>query len=113
MHQGFEVIKQLLIDQPNPYKFILGVRDPVQTKPEFDNLKYDTTKHDISLHKVDFANMKEVKGFAQQALDKLGKDKDKLETVMLNHAIAKDGKGPALNGTPFGENYFVNHLCEC
>ncbi|CAD6570657.1 MAG: hypothetical protein TREMPRED_005942 [Tremellales sp. Tagirdzhanova-0007] len=104
---GFEVIKQLLLDQPNPFKFILGVRDPAKTKPEFDNLKYDTSKHDVSLFQVDYANLKEVRAFAQNAIEQLGKDK--LDYVMLNHAVARDATSPGLFGSAWCDSFVVNH----
>ena len=92
-----------------PHHFILGVRDPAKSKSEFDNLQYDSSKHDISLHKVDFSNLREVRTFAQEALAKLGEDK--LDYVLLNHAIVKDAKGPGPHGSPWSEQYVVNHQC--
>lgn len=104
------MVKQLLLDQPTPFKFILGVRDPSKSKPQFDSLRYDTSKHDISLHKVDFANLREVRTFAREAIATLGKDK--LDYVLLNHGMAKGANGPGEHGSPWSESFVVNHQCK-
>lgn len=88
----------------------LGVRDPPKAKGELDHLKYDTSKHNVSLFKVDYASLAQTRSFAKEALGALGKDK--LDYVLLNHALVTDAKKPAWEGYKWCEDYVVNHECE-
>lgn len=107
--QGFEVIKQLLFDQPLSFRFILGVRDPAKTKAEIDHLQSDKSKHQVSVDQVDFSDLANVRDFAKEAISKLGSDK--LDYVLLNHAIAKDASGPGPHGYQWCDSLIVNHTC--
>ncbi|KAI0020479.1 hypothetical protein F4780DRAFT_779598 [Xylariomycetidae sp. FL0641] len=108
---GFELIKQLLA-QAQPYNFILGARDTNATQTAFDGLKYDTTKHSMTILPLELNNMKAVKSFAQQTLDKLGQTK--IDYLMLNAGTGmdkpRDEKGPF--GSKWCEPYLVNHLSQ-
>ncbi|KAI0470108.1 hypothetical protein GGR56DRAFT_153016 [Xylariaceae sp. FL0804] len=106
---GFETVKQLL-QQTRPYKFILGARDVDKTQAAYDQVKYDTTKHAISLLPLDLADLKSAKSFAQQALSKLGKDK--IDILLLNAAMNKPATGPGPSGSKWCEAYVVNHLSQ-
>ncbi|KAI1341916.1 hypothetical protein F5Y15DRAFT_351486 [Xylariaceae sp. FL0016] len=106
---GFELVKQLLA-QTQPYKFILGARDVETSQAAYNGLKYDSSTHDVTIFPVELKNMKSVKTFAQQTLEKVGSDK--IDFLMLNAgtAMAKNGEGPY--GSKWSEPYLVNHLSQ-
>lgn len=102
-------MKQLLA-QPEPYKFILGARDTERTKKAYDELKFDSAKHSLTVLPLELSNLKGVKSFAQQTLDKLGQEK--LDYLLLNAGMAKGAEGPGPHGSKWCEAYVVNHLCK-
>lgn len=103
------MIKQLL-EKSEPYNFILGVRDISRTQAAFDELKYDTSKHTISLLPVDLTDLRSVRLFAQQALTKLGPKK--LDLLFLCAGMAASAEGPGPHGSQWCASYIVNHLCK-
>ena len=107
--QGFELVKQLLA-KPEPYRFILGARDTEGTKKAYDDLKFDSTTHSLTVLPLELSNLKAVKSFAQQTLEKLGRDR--LDYFLLNAGLAKAAIGPGPHGSKWCEAYVVNHLCE-
>jgi NAD(P)-dependent dehydrogenase (short-subunit alcohol dehydrogenase family) len=107
--QGFELVKQLLA-KPEPYRFILGARDTETTKKAYDDLKFDSTTHSLTVLPLELSNLKAVKSFAQQTLKKLGRDR--LDYFLLNAGLAKAATGPGPHGSKWCEAYVVNHLCE-
>lgn len=107
--QGFEAIKQLL-QQAQPYRFILGVRDTKRTQAAYDGISYDTQKHKLTLLPVELADLRTVKTFARQTLDTLGDDK--LDYLMLNAGMNKAADQPGVNGSKWCEAYVVNHLSQ-
>ncbi|KAJ7132321.1 hypothetical protein C8R44DRAFT_902493 [Mycena epipterygia] len=106
---GFELVKQLLA-QAQPYKFILGARDTESTKKAFDELKFDSGKHSLTVLPLELSNLKGVKTFAQQTLEELGHDK--LDYLMLNAALFKGAEGPVPPEPKWCEAYVVNHLSQ-
>jgi len=108
---GFELIKQLLA-QTQPYKFILGARDTTSVSASFAALNYDTKKHDLSIFPLELSDLKNVKNFAAQTLEKLGKGK--VDCLLLNAGMVKpdDGTGNGPHGSKWSEQYVVNHLCK-
>ncbi|KAI0556030.1 hypothetical protein F4679DRAFT_520788 [Xylaria curta] len=106
---GFEAVKQLL-QQTQPYRFILGARDPKATQAAYDNLKYDAAVHSVSILPLELADLKAVKSFAQQTLDKLGSHE--LDVLLLNAALNKPATGPGPNGSKWCEAFVVNHLSQ-
>lgn len=108
--QGFEAIKQLLA-QSQPYNFILGARDVKTTTDAYNGLKYDNSRHTLTILPLELSNMNSVKSFAQQTLEKLGGSP--IDYLMLNAATAMSkkvtGEGP--HGSKWIEPYLVNHLC--
>jgi NADP-dependent 3-hydroxy acid dehydrogenase YdfG len=106
--QGFEAIKQLL-EQTQPYHFILGCRNTQRTQEAYDALKYDSKTHSLTLFPLELSDLKSVRNFAQQTLDKLGNDK--VDILFRNAGLFKDAKGPGVNGSKWCEPYIVNHLC--
>lgn len=105
--QGFEAVKQLL-QQTQPHRLILGARDIVKTQAAYDGLDYATT-HSVSILPLDLSDLRVVRSFAQQTLEKLGQDK--LDVLFLNAALAQPaGAGP--RGSKWCEPYVVNHLCK-
>lgn len=107
--QGFELVKQLLA-KPEPYRFILGARDTERTKKAYDDLKFDSTTHSLTVLPLELSNLKTVKSFAQKTLEKLGRDR--LDYFLLNAGMAKGASGPGPHGSKWCEAYVVNHLCE-
>ncbi|KAI1104400.1 NAD(P)-binding protein [Jackrogersella minutella] len=106
---GFELVKQLLT-QTQPYKFILGARDVDTTQAAFDGLKYDGSKHSLTIFPLELSNLETVKTFSQQTLDKVGQDK--IDYLLLNAAIAKNANEPGPHGSKWSESYIVNHLSQ-
>ncbi|KAI8963076.1 NAD(P)-binding protein [Daldinia sp. FL1419] len=106
---GFELVKQLL-DQTEPYKFILGARDMKTAQATFDGLEYDSNKHSVTIFPLELSNLRTVKSFSQQTLDKLGQDK--IDYLLLNAAIGKNSDGPGPHGSKWSEPYLVNHLSQ-
>lgn len=110
MVQGFEAVKQLLF-QAQPYNFILGARDIKTTIDAYNGLKYDGSKHTVTILPLELNDMKSVKTFSQQTLEKLGSKP--INYLMLNAATAYSKKvaetGP--HGSKWIEAYLVNHLC--
>ncbi|KAI1750626.1 hypothetical protein F4782DRAFT_508995 [Xylaria castorea] len=108
---GFEAIKQLLA-QSQPYNFILGARDVKTTTDAYNGLKYDNSKHTLTILPLELSNMKSVKSFAQQTLEKLSGSP--IDYLMLNAATAMSKKvtekGPY--GSKWIEPYLVNHLSQ-
>ncbi|KAI0970955.1 hypothetical protein F4678DRAFT_435179 [Xylaria arbuscula] len=108
---GFEAIGQLLV-QSQPYNFILGARDLKTTTAAYDAVKYDGSKHTLTILPLELNNMNSVKTFAQQTLEKLGSSP--IDYLMLNAAtgmikpVAKTGP----HGSKWIEAYLVNHLSQ-
>lgn len=87
------------------------MRSPAKVQEALEQLGYDKSKHSVSILECDFADLQQVKGFAEQALEKLGNDK--LDELLLNHAIIKPtSETPGPRGSKWDEAYIVNHLCE-
>ncbi|KUI56278.1 Retinol dehydrogenase 13 [Cytospora mali] len=106
---GFELVKQLLA-QAEPYRFILGARDTETTKKAYDELKFDSATHSVTVLPLELSNLKDVKSFSQQTLQNLGQDK--LDYLLLNAGVAKGAEGPGPYGSKWCEPYIVNHLSE-
>jgi hypothetical protein len=105
--QGFETIKQLL-QQTQPYNFILGVRDTEKTRVAYNDLKFDTSKHSVCVLPLDLLNLKSVQSFAKQALAKLGERPLNYLFLIAGFLASADGPGP--HGSQWCESYVVNHL---
>ncbi|KAI0531982.1 hypothetical protein GGR58DRAFT_523761 [Xylaria digitata] len=106
---GFEAVKQLL-QQPQPYRFILGARDLKATQAAYDGLKYDAAKHKILILPLELTDLRCVKSFAQQALEDLGEGN--LDIIFLNAGMNKPAIGPGPNGSRWCESLVVNHLSQ-
>jgi NAD(P)-dependent dehydrogenase (short-subunit alcohol dehydrogenase family) len=102
-------VKQLL-QQSQPYNFILGARDVRSTRAAYDELKVDEKKHSISLLPLDLSNLSNVKSFAQQTLEKLGQGK--VDVLFLNAGMGKAANEPGPYGSKWCESHVVNHLCK-
>ncbi|KAJ6138696.1 hypothetical protein N7471_005182 [Penicillium samsonianum] len=106
---GFEAIKQLL-QQSQPYSFILGVRDTERTRVAYDDLKFDTSKHSVSILPLDLLNLKSVQSFAKKALSELGQRPLNYLFLIAGFVASADGPGP--HGSQWCEQYVVNHLAQ-
>jgi NAD(P)-dependent dehydrogenase (short-subunit alcohol dehydrogenase family) len=76
----------------------------------FDGLKYDTTKHNLTLLPLDLSQIKNVKIFAQQTLEKLG-SAGKIDYLLLNAALGKSAEEKGYH-PKWCESYIVNHLAQ-
>ncbi|KAJ5039172.1 hypothetical protein NUH16_008953 [Penicillium rubens] len=99
---GFETIKQLL-QQTQPYNFILGVRDTEKTRVAYNDLKFDTSKHSVCVLPLDLLNLKSVQSFAKQALAKLGERPLNYLFLIAGFLASADGPGP--HGSQWCESY--------
>ncbi|GAW22094.1 hypothetical protein ANO14919_116290 [Xylariales sp. No.14919] len=106
---GFEAVKQLL-QQTQPYRFILGARNLRATQAAYDGLKYDSAKHTVSILPLELTDLRGVKSFAQQALERLGEDN--LDILFLNAGMNKPATEPGPNGSKWCESLVVNHLSQ-
>jgi hypothetical protein len=106
--QGFEVVKQLL-QQKQPYKFILGVRDTKRTQATYDELQYDTITHSVVILPLELSTLRDINSFASQVLAKVGEEK--LEYLLLNAGMAKSALKVGNIQSKWCEAYAVNHLC--
>ncbi|KAI1427557.1 hypothetical protein F5Y12DRAFT_737191 [Xylaria sp. FL1777] len=108
---GFEAIKQLLV-QSQPYNFILGARDLKTTTDAYNALKYENNSHTITIFPLELNNMRSVKTFAQQTLEKLGSSP--VDYLMLNAAtgMIKTVAETGPHGSRWIEPYLVNHLSQ-
>lgn len=95
--------------QTQPWNFILGVRDIVKVQTAVDGLKYDNSKHKLTLLPLDLSQIKNVKTFAQQTLGKLGPT-GKIDYLLLNAGIAKSAESGF--HSKWCESYIVNHLAQ-
>lgn len=76
----------------------------------YEELKYDSSMHSLTILPLELSDLKAVKGFAQQTLDTLGETK--IDYLFLNAGMAKGAEGPGPHGSKWSETYIVNHLCK-
>lgn len=88
---------------------ILGARDTDSTRSAYNSLGFDTSRHSLTILPLELSDLKTVKSFAQQTLERLGQDK--LDYLLLNAAIIKAADQPASYGSKWCQPYIVNHLC--
>ena len=96
--------------QSQPYNFILGARNTEATTKAFDLLKYDNSKHNVTILPLELSDLKDVRSFAGKALGRLGPNK--IDYLMLNAALTSGAiskEGP--HGSKWSTQYIVNHLC--
>ncbi|KAJ5223625.1 hypothetical protein N7468_008167 [Penicillium chermesinum] len=106
---GFEVVKQLL-EGEQAYNFILGARNTEKAEAAFEDLKYDTTKHTVTVLPLDLQSLRSVQVFTQQALATLGRNK--LDYLFLAAGTIDNGEGPGPHGSQWCTGYVVNHLSQ-
>lgn len=106
--QGFEAIKQLL-QTSQPYKVILGARNADGAREAYSSLNHDA-KHDVTVLPLELSDLRGVRTFAQQALQKIGQGK--IDYLFLNAAISNGADKPGPHGSKWCEPYIVNHLCK-
>ncbi|KAH7318932.1 hypothetical protein BKA65DRAFT_513491 [Rhexocercosporidium sp. MPI-PUGE-AT-0058] len=106
---GFEAIKQLL-SQTQPYRFILGCRNVANVRTAYNSLKYDTSKHSMTLLPLELSDLRTVKKFSSEVLNKLGSER--IDILLLNAALIKTANEPGINGSKYNEPYIVNHLSQ-
>lgn len=102
-------MKQLL-ESSESYNFILGARSTEKAKAAFDDLKYNTAKHTITVLPLDLQDLRSVQVFTQKALTTLGRNR--LDYLFLGAGTLDDGEGAGPHGSQWGVGYVVNHLCK-
>lgn len=106
---GFEAIKQLL-GQAQPYRVILGARNTQRAQHDYDALSYDRAASSVTVLPCELNDLRGVKTFAQQALEKLGQDG--IDYLFLSAAITKDAKEKGPYGSKWCESLIVNHYSQ-
>ncbi|EGR45235.1 uncharacterized protein TRIREDRAFT_68755 [Trichoderma reesei QM6a] len=107
---GFEAIKQLLLQQTQPYKVILGARNTQSTIAAYDALGYDRSGHAVTVLPLELSDVRTVKTFSQQVLEKIGGDK--IDYLLLNAAISNGAEKPGPPGWRWCEALVVNHFSQ-
>ncbi|QUC22867.1 uncharacterized protein UV8b_07108 [Ustilaginoidea virens] len=83
---GFEVLRQLL-DRSTPYNIIFGARDREAAIDAVSKLQYDDAANAVTVLPLELSDMKTVRSFAQQVMEKIGPGK--IDYLVLNAAIFK------------------------
>jgi hypothetical protein len=65
----------------------------------------------VTVLPLELSDLKTVKTFSQQVLDKIGGEK--IDYLLLNAAISESAEKPAPKGWRWCEPLVVNHFCEC
>ncbi|KAH8174956.1 short chain dehydrogenase domain-containing protein [Sarocladium implicatum] len=106
---GLEAIKQLL-QQPQPYRVILGARNIKATEEAYGGITYDKSAHNVSILPLELSNLRDVKRFASETLEKLGKER--IDYLLLNAAISNGSEQPGPHGSKWSEPLIVNHFSQ-
>ncbi|KAM3550514.1 hypothetical protein MY1884_008208 [Beauveria asiatica] len=104
---GFEALKQLL-QAPQPYRVVLGARDPSGMQLSLRDVPFDSANK-IEVLPLDLADLKGTRTFAEATLDTIGDAK--IDYLFLNAGITK----PALvnpRGYRWCESAVVNHVAQ-
>jgi short-subunit dehydrogenase len=64
----------------------------------------------VDLLPLELSDLRTVKKFAAQILDKLGSDN--IDVLMLSASVIKTADEPGINGSKYNEPYVVNHLSQ-
>ncbi|KAL7899601.1 NAD(P)-binding protein [Trichoderma sp. SZMC 28014] len=107
---GFEAIKQLLSQKAQPYKVFLGARNTQSTIAAYDSLAYDRSGHAVTVLPLELSDLKTVKTFSQQVLDKIGGEK--IDYLLLNAAISGSAEKSGPKGWRWCEPLVVNHFSQ-
>ncbi|KEZ40131.1 hypothetical protein SAPIO_CDS9163 [Scedosporium apiospermum] len=107
---GFEAIKHLLGQIQQPYRVILGARNANAAKTAYEEVKFDTAKHTVSVLPLELGDLKDVKRFARQALEAVGSGP--IDYLLLNAALGPGGETLNLIGSKWREIYVVNSLSQ-
>ncbi|KAH0492730.1 hypothetical protein TgHK011_007671 [Trichoderma gracile] len=107
---GFEAIKQLLLQQTQPYKVILGARNTQSTIAAYDALGYDRSGHAVTVLPLELSDVRTVKTFSQQVLERIGGDK--IDYLLLNAAISNGAEEPGPHSWRWCEALVVNHFSQ-
>ncbi|KAE8381773.1 hypothetical protein BDV26DRAFT_289201 [Aspergillus bertholletiae] len=106
---GLEAIQQLL-HQPEPYHFILGVRDTITTQTSYDRLDWDRNVHTVTVLPLDLLSLPSVQSFAENVRSRLGPHK--LNYLFLCAGMLDSADGPGPHGSPWCAGLVVNHLAQ-
>lgn len=87
---------------------ILGARNTDSAREAYSSLQYDAM-HDVTVLPLELSDLRGVRTFAQQALQKIGPGK--IDYLLYNAAIS-NGADKSSHGSKWSEPYIVNHLCK-
>ncbi|KAH6605767.1 hypothetical protein Trco_004920 [Trichoderma cornu-damae] len=107
---GFEAIKQLLLQQSQPYKVILGARNTQSAIAAYDALGYECSGHAVTVLPLELSDVRTVKAFSQQVLERVGGEE--IDYLLLNAAIAEGADKPGPKGWRWCEPLVVNHFSQ-
>ncbi|OAG04758.1 uncharacterized protein CC84DRAFT_1218184 [Paraphaeosphaeria sporulosa] len=82
----------LLLEQSQSYRFMLGARNFKREEKHFSNLSYDLQKHSLTFLPLQLSDLRTVKTFAKQTLEKLGSSD--IDLLFLNAGINKPADEP-------------------
>jgi NAD(P)-dependent dehydrogenase (short-subunit alcohol dehydrogenase family) len=99
-----------LVEQSQKWKVILGARDTVRTQKAYDALGYDRARQNVSVLPLELSDLRTVKLFAQQTLNRLGQQK--IDYLLLNAGISQVPDEPGPHGLKWCPSYVVNHLSQ-
>jgi NAD(P)-dependent dehydrogenase (short-subunit alcohol dehydrogenase family) len=99
-----------LVGQSQKWKVLLGARDTVGTPKAYDALGYDRARQSVSVLPLELSDLRTVKLFAQQTLNRLGQDK--IDYLLLNAGVTQAPDEPGVHGVKWCPSYVVNHLCK-
>jgi len=106
--QGVEAIHQLLT-RPQAYRIIIGARDVPRARETYTKREYDSQANNLNILQLDLADMKQVKTFARETLETVGKGN--IDYLLLNAGITNPVEDKNRFGSKWCEQYIVNHLC--
>ncbi|KAK0384510.1 hypothetical protein NLU13_8596 [Sarocladium strictum] len=106
---GLEAVKQLL-QQSQPYRIILGARNIPATEKAYGEISYDKSANQVTILPLELNNLRDVKRFAKETLEKLGKEK--IDYLMVNAAISNGSEKPGPHGSKWCEALIVNHYSQ-
>lgn len=110
--KGFEMVKQLLSQVEQPYKFILGARDTAKARTDFESLGFDTARHSLTILPLQLTDLAGVRAFAKKALEDLDRSGDgRLDYLVLNAAAAFPANTGDSSRSKWCDTYIINYLC--
>lgn len=107
------MVKQLLSQVEQPYKFILGARDTAKARTDFESLGFDTARHSLTILPLQLTDLAGVRAFAKKALEDLDRSGDgRLDYLVLNAAAAFPANTGDSSRSKWCDTYIINYLSQ-